>query len=116
MGQDKDKVRRIFGRSPRLRPAALREDSGQQVLDHDLDAAKCLKYASVRFRKFEEFPKSWHDQRLLVSRASHGAVTSAACRGRKLIAVNEVESNPSGWCNLPDGTFDSMLRDFTSHR
>ena len=34
-----------------------------------------------------------------------------AC-GRKLIAVNEVESNPLVQCNLPDGTFDSMLSDF----
>lgn len=31
-------------------------------------------------------------------------------------ALNEVESNPSVRCNLPDRTSDSMLSDFTSHQ
>ena len=44
--------------------------------------------------------------------ASLLAVTGDTCRGRKLVAVNEVESNPAVPCNLPDGTFDSMLSDF----
>ena len=36
--------------------------------------------------------------------------------GRKRIAVNEVESNPCVRCNLTDGRFEGMLRDFTSHQ
>ena len=51
-------------------------------------------------------------RRLLVSRALHPQITSDAHRDRKLIAVNEVESNLFIPCNLLNGTFDRMLSDF----